>query len=112
MSNALKTALGVVGIVVATQAAAQVTLYSREDFRGESFTADREMLPDPDNYAKALRESFETLKAAATQPAAKPANENKPAPKPRDAAKPRTAAKSKPPAKPVARRTPRATGAK
>jgi hypothetical protein len=39
MSNALKTALGVVGIVIATQAAAQVTLYSREDFRGESFTA-------------------------------------------------------------------------
>ena len=43
MSNALKTALGVVGIVVATQAAAQVTLYSREDFRGESFTADRDI---------------------------------------------------------------------
>ena len=43
MSNALKTALGIVGIVVATQAAAQVTLYSREDFRGESFTADRDI---------------------------------------------------------------------
>jgi uncharacterized protein YcfJ len=43
MSNALKTALGVVGIVIATQAAAQVTLYSREDFRGESFTADRDI---------------------------------------------------------------------
>ena len=43
MSNALRTALGVVGIVVATQAAAQVTLYSREDFRGESFTADRDI---------------------------------------------------------------------
>src|SRR4029079_18327064 len=43
MSNALKTALGVVVIVLATQAAAQVTLYSREDFRGESFTADRDI---------------------------------------------------------------------
>jgi len=43
MSNALKTALGVVGIAFATQAAAQVTLYSREDFRGESFTADRDI---------------------------------------------------------------------
>jgi hypothetical protein len=43
MSKALKTALGVVGIVVATQAAAQVTLYSREDFRGESFTTERDI---------------------------------------------------------------------
>ena len=43
MSNALKTALGIIGLVVATQAAAQVTLYSREDFRGESFTADRDI---------------------------------------------------------------------
>ncbi|HKU85096.1 MAG TPA: beta/gamma crystallin-related protein [Casimicrobiaceae bacterium] len=43
MSNALKTALGIVGLVVAGQAAADVTLYSREDFRGESFTADRDI---------------------------------------------------------------------
>lgn len=41
MSNALKTAMGIVGLVVATQAAAQVTFYTREDFRGQSFTTDR-----------------------------------------------------------------------
>ena len=44
MSNALKTAMGVVGLVVATQAAAQVTFYSRDGFRGESFTADRNIV--------------------------------------------------------------------
>ena len=54
MSNALKTALGVVGIVIATQAAAQVTLYSREDFRGESFTADR----DIQNMESAMRDNI------------------------------------------------------
>jgi len=43
MSNALKTAMGVVGLVVATTAAAQVTFYSRDGFRGESFTTDREI---------------------------------------------------------------------
>ena len=41
MSISLKAAMGVVGLVVATQAAAQVTFYSRDDFRGQSFTADR-----------------------------------------------------------------------
>lgn len=41
MSKSLKTAMGIVGLVVATQAAAQVTFYSRDGFRGESFTADR-----------------------------------------------------------------------
>ena len=43
MSNSLKTAMGIVGLVFATQAAAQVTFYSRDGFRGESFTADREI---------------------------------------------------------------------
>ena len=43
MSHSLKTAMGIVGLVVATQAAAQVTFYSRDGFRGESFTADREI---------------------------------------------------------------------
>jgi len=43
MSYSLKTAMGIVGLVVATQAAAQVTFYSRDGFRGESFTADREV---------------------------------------------------------------------
>jgi WS/DGAT/MGAT family acyltransferase len=86
-------------------------VYSYGDTIAVSFTADRDMLPDPDNYAQALRDSFEALKAAATQPAAKPANENKPAPKPRTAAKPRVAAKPRIPAKPAAKRTP-AKGAK
>ncbi|MEP7084745.1 MAG: beta/gamma crystallin-related protein [Betaproteobacteria bacterium] len=43
MSTSLKTAMGIVGLVVATSAAAQVTFYSRDGFRGESFTADREI---------------------------------------------------------------------
>jgi hypothetical protein len=43
MSNVLKTALGIFGLVVATQATADVTLYSREDFRGESFTTERDI---------------------------------------------------------------------
>jgi uncharacterized protein YcfJ len=41
MGISLKVAMGVAGLVVATQAAAQITLYSREDFRGEQFTTDR-----------------------------------------------------------------------
>jgi uncharacterized protein YcfJ len=40
MQISLKTAMGIAGLVVATQAAAQVTFYSREDFRGQSFTTD------------------------------------------------------------------------
>ena len=51
MSNALKTAMGIVGLVVATQAAAQVTFYSREGFRGQSFTADR-------NFGNLERQGF------------------------------------------------------
>jgi hypothetical protein len=41
MSNSLKAAMGIVGMVVATHAAAQVTFYSREGFRGDTFVADR-----------------------------------------------------------------------
>ena len=41
MNKTLQTALGIAGLVVATQAAAQVTFYEREDFSGRSFTADR-----------------------------------------------------------------------
>src|SRR5438105_15814557 len=41
MSIPFKTVLAVAGVVVATQAAAQVTSYEREDFRGRAFTADR-----------------------------------------------------------------------
>ena len=40
MNRTLQTALGIAGLVVATQAAAQVTFYERQDFRGRSFTAD------------------------------------------------------------------------
>lgn len=43
MSNSLKAAMGIVGMVVATQAAAQVTFYSREGFRGDTFVADRQI---------------------------------------------------------------------
>ena len=43
MGNRLKTAMGIVGLVFATQAAAQVTFYSRDDFRGQSFTTDRDI---------------------------------------------------------------------
>jgi len=41
MNISFKTVLGIAGLVVATQAAAQVTFYEREGFRGRSFTADR-----------------------------------------------------------------------
>ena len=41
MSMTLKTAMGIAGLVAATQAAAQVTLYSGDDFRGRQFTTDR-----------------------------------------------------------------------
>src|SRR5437588_12641251 len=41
MSMTFKTVLAVAGVVVATQAAAQVTFYEREGFRGQSFTTDR-----------------------------------------------------------------------
>jgi uncharacterized protein YcfJ len=43
MRNVLKIAVGIVGLVVATQAAAQVTFYSRQEFRGQSFTTDRDI---------------------------------------------------------------------
>lgn len=43
MKKALTMALGAAGIVVAVQAAAQVTFYEREGFRGRSFNADRQV---------------------------------------------------------------------
>lgn len=43
MSISLKTAMTIAGLLVATQAAAQVTFYSNRDFRGQSFTTDREI---------------------------------------------------------------------
>jgi uncharacterized protein YcfJ len=41
MNITLKTALVTAGLVVATQAAAQITFYEGPDFRGRSFNADR-----------------------------------------------------------------------
>ena len=41
MNNALKAALGVAGILVAAQAAAQVTFYDHEGLHGRTFNADR-----------------------------------------------------------------------
>ena len=57
-------------------------VYSYGDTIAVSFTADRDMMPDPENYAAALRSSFEALKAAAVQPTAAPPveqNDNMPA---------------------------------
>jgi hypothetical protein len=41
MKQSLKAMIGIASIAVAAQAAAQVTVYSREDFQGQSFTTDR-----------------------------------------------------------------------
>ena len=41
MRTSMQTVLGVVGLVVVTQAAAQITLYESEGFRGRDFTTDR-----------------------------------------------------------------------
>ena len=43
MNRKLRTALGVVGIVIATQAAAQITFYEGEGFRGRAFTTDKQV---------------------------------------------------------------------
>jgi diacylglycerol O-acyltransferase / wax synthase len=82
-------------------------VYSYGDTIAVSFTADRDMLPDPDNYADALRSSFEALKQAAAS--GRGANENKPAAPKAAARKPapkKPAAKPATP-KPVAKRTPK-----
>ena len=74
-------------------------VYSYGDTIAVSFTADRDMLPDPDAYADALRSSFAALKEAAAR--GRGANENPPAA--RAAAKPaaRQPAVKKPVAKPA-----------
>jgi len=43
MNRILRNALGVAGVVIATQAAAQVTFYERDDFRGRSFTTEKQI---------------------------------------------------------------------
>lgn len=58
-------------------------VYSYGDTIAVSFTCDREMMPDPDVYAAALRASFAALKTAALQPVGVPSvevNDNKRAP--------------------------------
>ena len=72
-----------------------------------AFTADREMMPDPEFYRECIQQSFEELKKAAKtaeKPAAttkkKPSSPKKGATKP--AAKKRAAPKKKTPAKPAA----------
>jgi len=70
-------------------------VYSYGDAIAVSFTADRDMMPDPENYAAALRSSFEALKAAILGGTS---------PKPKAAAKPRAAAKPKPATTPAPRR--------
>ena len=59
-------------------------VYSYGDTIAVSFTADRDMMPDPEAFADALRGSYAALKAAAKQPVAPPpveVNDNKPAPR-------------------------------
>jgi WS/DGAT/MGAT family acyltransferase len=60
------------------------TIYSYGQTIAISFTADREMMPDPAAYADALKGTFEAMRAAIVKPSALPpveANENRPAPK-------------------------------
>lgn len=48
-------------------------VYSYGDTIAISFTADRDMLPDPATYAAALRSTFDALRAAAARPVPVPA---------------------------------------
>src|SRR6185503_4303060 len=43
MHSILRSTLGMFAIALSAQAAAEIVFYGREDFRGESFTADREI---------------------------------------------------------------------
>jgi hypothetical protein len=64
-------------------------VYSYGDTIAISFTADREMMPDPEKYAAALQASFEALKTATLGAPEKPTPAPKPrAPKPKPATKP------------------------
>lgn len=49
------------------------TIYSYVDTIAISFTSDRDIMPDPENYAAALKASFAELRDAMAQPAAPPA---------------------------------------
>ena len=75
------------------------TIYSYVDEIAISFTCDRDMKPDPDVYAAALRRSFDALLAAATAgpaPVAKAKAPDKPTPKAKIAPKPAAKSASKP----------------
>lgn len=52
-------------------------VYSYGDRIAVSFTADRDMMPDPDAFADALRGAFAALEAATTKPSAIPPVEQK-----------------------------------
>jgi diacylglycerol O-acyltransferase len=90
-------------------------IYSYGETIAISFTSDRDMMPDPENYAAALRGSFDALKTAtlgAAAPAIKPAKapaKQPAAPKTVVAAKP--AAKAKPKSAPAVKK-PAAAGRK
>jgi hypothetical protein len=43
MNGKLKFALGVSALILATQAAAQITFYEGEGFRGRAFTTDKQV---------------------------------------------------------------------
>jgi uncharacterized protein YcfJ len=43
MNASLRTVIGVAGLAIATQATAEITFFEREDFRGRSFTTDRQI---------------------------------------------------------------------
>jgi diacylglycerol O-acyltransferase len=75
-------------------------IYSYGDTIAISFTSDRDMMPDPENYAAALRASFEALKEATL---GKPASVAKTPPKP---AKQPAAAKTVVAAKPASKAKP------
>ena len=64
-----------------------------------AFTADREMMPDPEFYVECIRASYEELRDAAKNPAPKKAEAKKPATKKRAPAKKATATKKAPASK-------------
>lgn len=64
-----------------------------------AFTADREMMPDPEFYVECIRASYEELRDAAKNPAPKKADVKKPAAKKRTPAKKATATKKAPASK-------------
>jgi uncharacterized protein YcfJ len=43
MNATLRTVVGVAGVAIAAQAAAEITFFEREDFRGRSFTTDKQV---------------------------------------------------------------------